>query len=87
MLSQNNIDAVTLSSTHLPFLKPLLKKQYPNISFIDPADTVAEKVFLKIKNNQSTKNSLKIFATGNIKVFQAKLSKLKIKNRVNLLPS
>jgi glutamate racemase len=85
--SQNNIDTITLSSTHLPFLKPLLKKQYPNISFIDPADTVAEKVFLKIKNNQSKKNSLKIFATGDIKTFQARLSKLKVKNKVNLLPS
>lgn len=87
VLFQNNIDAITLSSTHLPFLKPLLRKQYPNISFIDPADTVAKKIFLKIKNNQSKKNSLKIFATENIKVFQAKLSKLKIKNKVNLLPS
>lgn len=87
ILSQNNIDTITLSSTHLPFLKPLLKKQYSNINFIDPADTVAEKVFLKIKNNQSKKNSLKIFATGNTETFQAKLSKLKVKNKVNLLPS
>lgn len=87
VLSQNNIDIITLSSTHLPFLKPLLKKQYPGINFIDPADIVAEKTLLKIKNNQSKKNSLRIFATGNIKVFQTKLNKLKIKNKVNLLTS
>lgn len=87
VLSQNNIDTITLSSTHLPFLKPLLKKQYPDINFIDPADIVAEKTLLKIKNNQSKKNSLRIFATGNIKVFQTKLNELKIKNKVNLLTS
>lgn len=87
VLSQNNIDTITLSSTHLPFLKPLLKKQYPGINFIDPADIVAEKTLLKIKNNQSKKNSLRIFATGNIKVFQTKLNELKIKNKVNLLTS
>jgi len=85
ILFQNNIDVITLSSTHLPFLKSLLKKQYPNISFIDPANIVAEKIFFKIKNNQSKKNSLKIFATGNTKAFQLKLNKIGIKNKVNLL--
>jgi glutamate racemase len=85
ILSQNNIDTITLSSTHLPFLKPLLKKQYPKINFIDPADIVAEKVFLKIKNKQSKKNSLKIFATGDTRTFQTKLSKIGIKNKVNQL--
>ncbi|MEX0861821.1 glutamate racemase [Nitrosopumilus sp.] len=87
VLSKNNIDTITLSSTHLPFLKSLLKKQYPSISFIDPANIVAEKIFLKIKNNQSKKNSLKIFATGDTKIFKAKLTKIGVKNKVNLLSS
>ena len=86
-LSQNDIDIVTLSSTHLPFLKPLLKKQYPKINFIDPADLVAKKIFLKTKNNQSKNNSLKIFATGDIRIFQTKLRKIGIKNKVNFLSS
>ena len=86
LLSQNNIDTITLSSTHLPFLKVLLKKQYSKINFIDPANIVAEKIVLKIKNNQTKKNSLKIFATGNIKIFQTKLNKIGIKNKVNSLP-
>lgn len=85
VLFQNKIDTITLSSTHLPFLKPLLQKQYPKINFIDSSNMVAEKIFLKIKNNQSKKNSLKIFATGDTKVFQAKLNEIGIKNKVNLL--
>lgn len=85
ILSQNNIDTVTLSSTHLPFLLPLLKKQYPGINFIDPADIIAEKVFSKIKNKQSRKNSLKIFATGDTKIFQTKLDRIGIRNKVSPL--
>ena len=84
---KNNIDTITLSSTHLLFLKSLLKKQFPKIIFIDPSEQVAKKILIKIKNNQSKKNSLKIFATGDIKAFQTKLNKIGIKNKVNLFPS
>jgi glutamate racemase len=86
-LSKNNIDIITLSSTHLPFLKSLLEKEYPKINFIDPAHIVAEKIFLKIKNNQTKKNSLKIYASGNTKKFQIKLNKIGIKNKVTFLSS
>jgi len=86
-LSQNKIDTVTLSSTHLRFLKSLLKKQFPKINFIDPADIVAAKIFIKIKNNQTKKNTLKIFVTGDTKKFQTKLNKIGIKNKVNSLSS
>ena len=82
-LSQNDIDTVTLSSTHLPFLKILLKKQYPKINFVDPANIVAGKIYSEIKNNQTKKNSLKIFTTGDTKIFQSKLNKIGIKNIVN----
>ena len=44
------IDTITLSSTHLLFLKLLLKKEFPEIEFIDPGNIVATKVFSKIKN-------------------------------------
>ena len=86
-LSQNDIDTVTLSSTHLAFLKILLKKQYPKINFIDPANIVAETIYLKIKNNQTKKNSLKIFTTGDTKIFQNKLNKMGIKNKVSFMSS
>ena len=85
-LYQNNIDTITLSSTHLLFLKSLLKKQFPKINFIDPSILVAKEILIKIKNNQSKKNSLKIFVTGNLKEFELKLNKIGIKNKVNLFP-
>ncbi len=85
ILSQNSIDTITLSSTHLPFLKSLLKKEYPNINFIDPGNIIAEKIFYKIKNKQPKRNSMKIFASGNTKIFQIKLNKINIKNKVNFL--
>jgi len=84
-LSKNSIDTITLSSTHLPFLKSLLKKEYPNINFIDPGNIIADKIFLKIKNQQSKRNSIRIFASGNTKTFQTKLNKINIKNKVNFL--
>lgn len=85
ILTQNSIDTITLSSTHLPFLKPLLKKKYPNIEFIDPGNIIAQEIFLQIKNKQSKRNSLKIFTSGNTKKFQNKLNKIGIKNKVNFL--
>jgi len=87
IILKDNIDTITLSSTHLLFLKSLLKKQFPKINFIDPSEQVATKILIKIKNNQSNKNSLKIFATGNTKKFQMKLNKIGIKNKVNLMSS
>lgn len=85
ILTQHSIDTVTLSSTHLPFLKLLLEKEYPKIKFIDSGNIVANKIFLKIKNKQSKRNSLKIFTSGDTKKFQNKLNKIGLKNKVNFL--
>ena len=84
-LFENNIDTVLLSSTHLPFLRSLLEKEYPKIIFIDPASEVAKKVLLKVKDDQKKRNSLKIFASGNVTTFQKKLGHIGIKNKVNFL--
>ena len=84
-LTEKNIDVITLSSTHLPFLKVVLKKQFPNISFIDPADSIARMIYQKIKNEQNHYNRLKIFCSGDLKNFQNNLLKMKIKNKVNSL--
>jgi glutamate racemase len=81
----NDIDIILLSSTHLPFLRLLLEKEYPEISFMDPANEVAKKVLLKIKNKQNKRNSLKIFASGDFIIFQKKLNRIGIKNKVNFL--
>ena len=85
MLHENQIDVVTLSSTHLPFLKKYLQKEFPNTQFIDPGKIVAQEIYSKIKNKQSKRNSLKIFTSGNTKNFQTKLVKIGIKNKVNFL--
>jgi len=85
ILSQQPIDVITLSSTHLPFLKSLLKKEFPDIEFIDSGNIVAQKIYSKIKYNKSKRNSLKIFTSGNVKKFQINLKRLGIKNKVNFL--
>jgi len=85
ILSQHSIDTVTLSSTHLPFLKSLLEKEYPHIQFIDTGNIVAKKVYTKIKYKQSKRNSLKIFTSGDMKRLQKILIKIGIKNKVSSL--
>ncbi|WP_428326139.1 glutamate racemase [Nitrosopumilus sp.] len=85
VLNKNQIDVITLSSTHLPFLKKYLEKEFPNIQFIDPGNIVAQKIYSKIKNKQLKRNSLKIFTSGNTENFQSKLLKIGIKNKINFL--
>lgn len=82
-LTSNNIDVCTLSSTHLPFLKPLLKSIFPKVTFLDPSDRVAEKIKKKVKSQ--TKNKLSIYSSGNTKEFEKKLRLLEIKNKVTFL--
>jgi glutamate racemase len=79
------IDTITLSSTHLLFLKKLLEIEYPKVEFVDPGSLVAKKIFHKIKNKQSKRNSLKIFTSGDIINFKNKLNKIGIKNKINYL--
>ncbi|CUR50845.1 Glutamate racemase [Nitrosotalea devaniterrae] len=81
---ENGIDVFTLSSTHLPFLVPILKELFPSITFLDPAEAVAEHIS-KILKHKSEKSRLKIYASGNIKTFQKQLKMIGIKNKVNQL--
>jgi len=80
---KNNIDVVTLSSTHLPFLRSILQEEFPKITFLDPAQQVADKVKNFTRKKRSIKNSLQIFTSGNIETFQKQLLKIGIKNKVN----
>ena len=83
--SKFDIDVATLSSTHLPFLLPLLKKQFPNITFVDPAKEVSQKIRKIVGKNSSKKNTIKIFTSDNPKKFQKYLWKIGIKKTVSLL--
>jgi glutamate racemase len=82
---KNNIDTVTLSSTHLPFLKPILKHEFPKIQFIDPAESIARKVFEKIKSKQSKRNLLKIYCSDQMENFQNNLYNIGINNKIKFL--
>lgn len=80
----NNADVATLSSTHLPFLLPLLKEIFPNIVFLDPANDVVNQV-INLNLKKSKTNILKIFTSGNVKKFQRHLQEIGIKNKVHRL--
>ena len=82
---QNKIDVITLSSTHLPFLLPVLQNLFPNVTFLDPADSVVEHISKILKKKKSHKNNLKIYASGDVKIFRNQLIKIGIKNKVNPL--
>jgi len=82
---QNNIDVVTLSSTHLPLLKSILQVEFPRITFLDPVQEVANKVKNLTRKKRSKKNSLQIFTSGNTLTFQRQLRKIGIRNKINSL--
>jgi glutamate racemase len=82
---QHNIDVITLSSTHLPFLLPTLKKSFPKIIFLDPAIQVATQLTHNQFFVESAKKSLYVFSSGDPKILEQKLLKMKIKTKVQPL--
>jgi len=80
---ENKIKIATLSSTHLPFLLPFLKKYFKGVEFLDPADDVAIKIS-KLKRSKSIRNSLSIYTTESPKALQRNLKSIGISNKVNL---
>jgi glutamate racemase len=79
--SKNNIDVATLSSTHLPFLLPLLKQLFPYVMFLDPAGSVSDQIVKLLNRKKSKTNTIKIFTSGNVRIFQKQLRKMGIKNK------
>jgi glutamate racemase len=75
-------DVAILSSTHLPFLLPLLRKNFPNVNFLDPADGIADQISTILHKRKFRQQKLQIFASGDTKVFQRKLRKLGIRSKV-----
>ena len=58
------IDVITLSSTHLPFVKTYLNALLPTVRFVDPAQTLAKDVRKFLKLNRMAKKS----GTGRLQV-------------------
>jgi len=81
-LLKNSVDVATLSSTHLPFLLPMLKEIFPDIIFLDPANSVADQIKKILNRKMSKKCTLKIFTSGDAKKFHKQLLKIGIKNKV-----
>lgn len=82
---KNNIDVVTLSSTHLPFLKELFQNVFPNITFLDPSESLAKKLKQKYFYKSNKRNSLHVFTSGSMYSLQKKLEHLGIKNKITKL--
>ena len=80
---ENKIKVATLSSTHLPFLLPFLRKYFKGVEFLDPADDIAIKIS-KLEGPKSTRNSLSIYTTKSPKTLQRNLKSMGISNKVNL---
>lgn len=82
IILENNIDVVTLSSTHLPFLKKFLTKEFPQVKFLDPGNDIAQ-IVKKKQKKKMIKNKLCIYTSSDVKKFQKQLSKIGIYNKVN----
>lgn len=82
---ENSIDVATLSSTHLPFLEPILKLVFDDVKFLDPVKMVVSKIKKNEKKSRLEGSSFSIFTSGNVNKFENNLQKLGIKNKVNFL--
>lgn len=85
ILTKNNVDVATLSSTHLPFLIDLLQNVFPNITFLDPSESLAKKLKQKYFDDTKKRNTLQIFTSGSINSLQKNLEHLGIKNKITKL--
>ena len=89
----NLIDVATLSSTHLPFLEPFLRSIFKNVKFLDPAENVANHIEFALWKHPKMRddsihieqNVLRIFTSGDVKLFKKNLQMMGIDNEVNFL--
>jgi len=81
----NLIDVATLSSTHLPFLEPFLRSIFKNVKFLDPAKNTANAVKDFGGDNDLQQNVLRIFTSGDAKLFKKNLQMIGINDEVNFL--
>ena len=63
-----DIDVITLSSTHLPLIKSYFKKIFPKIKFVDPAQIIA----LETKKELSGRSIQRKIKNGTLKIMVSK---------------
>ncbi|WP_323703874.1 hypothetical protein [Mammaliicoccus sp. Dog046] len=77
--THEEIDVFTLSSTHLPWLYSYFKTLYPNIMFINPAQTVIDNIGKKAtKGNGIIKTLVTTNDNYTIEEFQTMLERLNV---------
>ena len=81
----NLIDVATLSSTHLPFLEPFLRSIFKNVKFLDPAKNISNVLKDFVEDNDLQQNVLRIFTSGDVKLFKTNLQMMGIDDEVNFL--
>jgi len=81
----NSIDVATLSSTHLPFLEPFLSSIFKNVKFLDPAKNISNVLKDFVEDNDLQQNVLRIFTSGDVKLFKKNLQMMGIDDEVNFL--
>lgn len=79
-----NVEGIcTLSSTHLPFLRDMMEKVRPDITFVDPANVVAQRVIDRVGDDTGN-NSLQVWTSGGHSI-TPQLRQLGIKEDVRTL--
>jgi len=81
----NLVDVATLSSTHLPFLEPFLRSIFKNVKFLDPAKNISNVLKDFAEDNDLQQNVLRIFTSGDVKLFKKNLQMMGIGDEVNFL--
>ena len=81
----NLIDVATLSSTHLPFLEPILRSIFKNVKFLDPAKNIVNILKDFVEDNDSQQNVLRIFTSGDVNLFKKNLQMMGINDEVSFL--
>jgi len=79
------IDVATLSSTHLPFLEPILRSIFKNVRFLDPAKNIVNILKDFVEDNDSQQNVLRIFTSGDVNIFKKNLQMMGINDEVSFL--
>jgi len=79
------VDVATLSSTHLPFLESFLRSIFKNVKFLDPAKNISNILKDFAEDNDLQQNVLRIFTSGDVKLFKKNLQMMGIDDEVNFL--
>lgn len=80
-----DVDVATLSSTHMPFLLKFLETIFPNVNFLNPAESLAKLLKQKYFGHNDNRNSIQIFTSGDVKTLEMKLKHMGIKNKISKL--